>query len=290
MECRQCNLCNPPGQIDSAPEVKKVRSNIRQFRNEEFTVWRCSNCGSLHCLEDIDFARYYRNYPLHRQKADFFTLKQFSSRLHQLVTGGLMTTDSVLDYGCGNGGFVRFLKAQGYSLAVGYDPYSESFSDRAVLERNYDFVISQDVIEHAPDTLSLLDEMLTLVRAGGGMAVIGTPDAAEISLDDPIDVVGPLHQPYHRHILTKAQLENLIEARGLNITKVLQRWYVDTWIPFLNSSFFFHYVAATGGAVDSIFEPIRYPLILGSPKLLVYGLFGRLRNPRKDVLIFAQAK
>lgn len=290
MECYQCNLCDSPGHIDTAPEVKKIRSNVRQFQDEEFTVWRCRNCGSLHCLEDIDYARYYHDYPLKRQKPDFFTLKLFSARLRQLVSGGLKKTHSVLDYGCGNGGFVRFLRARGYSLAEGFDPYSESFSDRAVLERRYDFVISQDVIEHAPDTPSFLDEMLALVRPGGGVAVIGTPDAAKISLDDPIDIVGHLHQPHHRHILSKAQLENLVEARGFRIIKVLRRWYVDTWLPFLNGSFFFRYVAATGGAVDSIFEPIRYRLVLGSPQLLFYGLFGRLRNPCKDILVFARAK
>jgi len=290
MESRLCNLCDAPGQIDNAPEVKKVRSNVRQFQREEFTVWRCRTCGSLHCLEDIDYATYYHNYPLQNQKPDFFTLKLFSSRLRQLIGGGLLTSHSILDYGCGNGGFVRFLRAQGYSLAEGYDPYSETFSDRAVLTQTYDFVISQDVLEHAPDTLAFLDELLSLVRAGGGMAAIGTPDAAKISLNDAIDAVGQLHQPHHRHILTRSQLEKLIEARGFNITKVLRRWYVDTWIPFLNSSFFFHYVAATGCAVDSMFEPIRYRTIFSSPQLLLYGLFGRLRNPHKDVLVFAQAK
>lgn len=290
MECRQCNLCENPGLIDDASEVKRIRSNVRQFQNEEFTVWRCSNCGSLHCLEDIDYERYYQDYPLHMQKPDFFTLQLFSSRLRQLVRGGLEQKHSVLDYGCGNGGFVSFLREKGYSSAEGYDPYDESFSNCAVLGQKYDYVISQDVIEHAPDTLSFLDEMLTLVRSGGGIAVIGTPDAANISLHDPIDAVGQLHQPHHRHILAMAQLERLIEARGFRITRSLHRWYVDTWIPFLNSSFFFHYTAAAGGTVDSIFEPIRYPLIFSSPRLLLYGLFGRFMDPRKDSLIFAQAR
>lgn len=287
MECRKCNLCDPPGTIETASELRKIRSNVRQFQNEEFTVWRCTNCGSLHCLEDIDYALYYRDYPLHRQKSDFFTLKLFSARLKQLVEGGLLARHSILDYGCGNGGFVRFLREKGYPAADGYDPFSADFADRGTLESSYDFVIAQDVLEHAPDTVSFLDEMLSLVRPGG-MVVIGTPDASRLRLHDPIDQIAQLHQPYHRHIVAKAQLQKLLDSRGFKAAGVSTRWYVDTWLPFLNSSFFFHYVAATGGTIDSSFEPIRLSVIFGSPRLLLLGLLGRLRNPQKDFLLFAK--
>lgn len=289
MECRECNLCERPGRVETAPEIGKIRSNVRRFRDREFTVWRCGNCGSLHCLEDIDYAHYYQDYPLFQQKPDFFTLQLFSARLKQLVGGGLTRQHGILDFGCGNGGFVRYLRDQGYR-AEGYDPYAVAFQDAGLLQNRYDFVVCQDVLEHAQDTLAFLDQILSLACRNGGMAVIGTPDAGGIRLDDSIDAVGQLHQPYHRHILERRRLEGLIAARGFRVVKTLTRWYVDTWIPFLNSSFFFAYVEASGGALDSIFEPIRFPLVLGSPRLLYRGLFGRLHDPGKDMLVFAQTQ
>jgi hypothetical protein len=48
-------------------------------------------------------------------------------------------------------------------------------------------------------------------------------------------------------------------------------------------------MAAVDGTVDSGFDPIRPGLILRSPRLLFYGLFGRLLRPRKDILVMATA-
>ncbi len=289
MECRRCNLCDEPGDFDTAVDVEKVRSNVLRYRDHEFTVWRCTGCGSLHCLEDIDYQQYYSDYPVHHQTSDMFTRFLFESRLRMLVEGGLSRQHSILDYGCGNGGFVAYLRERGYQAAEGYDPFTTKFSDEAILRRKYDYVVSCDVIEHAPDTLEHLDQMISLVRSGGIVA-IGTPNAAELSLKDPIDRVGHLHQPYHRHLLTRMQLERLLEKRSARVLRTTARWYVDTWIPFLNSRFFFRYVEASGGAVDSIFEPIRYSLILKSPRLLWHGFFGRILHPGKDVLVFARVR
>lgn len=51
---------------------------------------------------------------------------------------------SVLDYGCGKGGMVHALKAEGFD-ARGYDPGVEAFSGEPAPA---DFLISLDVLEH----------------------------------------------------------------------------------------------------------------------------------------------
>lgn len=283
-----CNICDHPGRIESSPEVARVPCNVREFAGEVYTVWRCAHCGSLHSLEDIDYARYYRHYPVQKQALDFFTRRLFASRLSELTRAGLARGHSVLDYGCGNGAFVRFLLQRGYARAQGYDPYSERHADTAVLGQEFDFVTTQDVVEHAPEPLRFLDEVIARVRRRTGTLVVGTPDASRLELSDPLDQVGRLHQPYHRHFFTARELQRQLEARGLRLTRRVQRWYVDTWFPFLNSSFFFRYTAAAGGFMDAGFDPIRPSLIARSPALLFYGLLGRLFQPGKDVLLFAQ--
>ncbi len=283
-ENRVCNLCEAPSTIDEAHELGRVRSNVRRFLNEVFTVWRCRNCESLHSLEAIDYAEYYRDYPMQAQSFDFVARRFLSQRLKHLVKAGVTKQSSILDYGCGNGVFVRFLRERGYAKAEGYDPYSTTFGDRNVLAEQYDVVTSQDVVEHVPDPRAYVSELRSMV-APGGLLAIGTPDAAALHLNDPDQA--RLHQPFHRHLLTRDVLARLMTNDGSAIVRESRRFYVDTWLPFLNSSFLFHYIQAAGGALEATFEPIRFELILRRPSLLLHGLFGRLGKP-KDALIIVR--
>ncbi|MEO6430457.1 MAG: class I SAM-dependent methyltransferase [Nitrosospira sp.] len=284
-----CEICGSGDGIETSRDITKVKPNVRQFQNEEFTVWRCANCGSLHSLEDIDYAHYYKDYAVHRQKMDFYSRKLFSSRMRQLIRGGLLPRHSILDFGCGNGNFVRFLREKGYAGTEGYDPFSHEFGDSSVITQQFDVVICQDVIEHAPNPGDLLDEIASLVRRPGGILAIGTPNAEYIQLKNPLDAVGQLHQPFHRHILTSEQLVRMLEHRKFHIGRIEPRSYVETKFPFVNSPFFFNYMASIDGTLDCCFDPIDLGMIFRSPKLLFYGFFGYFLNPKKDMSVIAIA-
>jgi len=284
-----CNICNTTNQLDAGCDTAKVASNVRQFQEEQFTVWRCTECSSLHSLEDIDYDYYYKDYVIHRQKMDCIARLLFSSRLHQLIRGGLLEHHAILDFGCGNGNFIHFLKEKGYVNAKGYDPFSSHFADQSICAQKFDIVTSQDVIEHTPDPVNFLDEIVTLVRRPGGILAIGTPDAEHINLHNHLDMVGQLHQPYHRHIIGAKKLIQMLESRGFRIDRFEQRSYVDTKLPFINSIFTFNYMASADGTLDSIFDPIKLNLIYRFPKLLFYGFFGYFLNQKKDIFIAATA-
>ncbi len=284
--CAACGV----GRYKESRDVALVSSNARCFHTEHFTVWRCPTCASLNSLEPIDYDRYYDDYFMQRQPLDFFARRLFAQRLHDLHLSRVARDSRILDHGCGNGNFVRFLHERGFAGARGYDPYSPDFADRAALASRYDMVTSQDVVEHAPDPGRYLDDVAGLVRRPGGVLAIGTPNAEHIDLADPIDQVGPLHQPFHRHILTGDRLVAMLMARRFRIDRVVTRSYVDTWFPFVNSAFLFNYMAAVDGTVESGFDPIHARLILGSPKLMFHGFFGRLEHRRKDILVIATAR
>ncbi len=286
MENRTCNFCDGSGRFETSRDVRKIASNVRAFREETFTVWRCPSCRSLHSLESADMSKYYRQYPIHGQKEDFFTRRLFATRLRQLKRAGMERRHAILDYGCGNGGFVRFLQRQGFARSVGYDPYAKEHADDSVLSRRYDFVLCQDVIEHVENPDALLDSVMALVRPGG-IAALGVPDAERLDLGNPYDQAGRLHQPYHRHIPSAAQLRRRIESRKWRVVKSIRRWYADTRFPFLNSVFLFRYIRTMEGALDAAFEPIRFGTILRSPLLMLAGLFGGFFAPGKDMLILA---
>ncbi|MGZ4847639.1 MAG: class I SAM-dependent methyltransferase [Halobacteriota archaeon] len=98
-----------------------------------------------------------------------------------------------MDYGYGSGHFVRYARDTACG-PEGYDPYSQGFGDTSVLDRRYDFVTSQDVLEHVEDPRALVDDLRSYVAPDSCIS-IGLPNADAIDLNYPLDQVGPLHQP-----------------------------------------------------------------------------------------------
>ena len=171
LSCVTCADEPDPGQVAWAT----VHSSEREFEHERFAVWRCPRCRCIHAFGDVDLDRYYRRYGLHETGLDllervFYRNKlRFIRRFVPLDRGG-----PVLDFGCGNGIFVEYLRRRGYTDVAGYDPYSAAHADPRVLGRRYRLVLSTDVVEHVPSPAE------HLARAGeqvapGGFLYLQTP-------------------------------------------------------------------------------------------------------------------
>jgi SAM-dependent methyltransferase len=273
--CVQCNLCEHPGTLAGASEagveVGAVACNVREFSRDLFTLWRCTGCGSLHCAEDADLDRYYARYPLKSQKLSFNDRIGYRNRWRLIQAQGLDRSARILDYGCGAGLFVGFLREQGVENAVGYDPFVPAHSDPSVLHEQYDAVVSYDVIEHSDEPRAFLRSLVRLVKPGG-LLVIGTPNAENVSVSRKGDP--SLHVPYHRHILSERALLALGKEAGCEPAQVYQRSFYDSLYPTVNSRFMWRYIQKTGGLLDAAVEPPRTGLVLRSPDLLFFALFG----------------
>lgn len=277
-----CNLCDDPRPLSGTRDVVRVASNVRRFRHEQFTVWRCEHCRSLHAKEGVELGPYYAGYPLQNQRLDFFTRVSFRNRLRILERGGLERGQRVLDYGCGTGLFVRFLREAGYDV-TGYDLYAPEFSDRAPLAQRFDALISQDVLEHAEEPFDMLQEWAGLLK-DGGLLFVGTPNADEIDLGRPDLYSFEIHQPYHRHLLSERALVAAGAKAGFTPVAVEKRFYLDTWVPFNNLAFARAYVARLGGDLDAAFEPPHVGTVLRTPWLWFLGYFGRCFRSRGNLL------
>lgn len=276
----RCVFCGTGTAETPAADSAQIRSSVREFRAETFTVWRCAKCGSLHAKEPIDYDRYYRHYWLKHQKYDLIAKVMLRKRIKILERAGLERGVTLLDYGCGSGHFVRYAREGGVQ-AEGYDPYSEGFGDASVLDSRYDFVTAQDVLEHVDDPCALLDELKGYTAPGGCIA-IGTPNADAIDLHDQFDLA-PLHQPYHRHIPSAAELQRMASEGGWQIIEFRKGAPVNMRVPFVNSAFLCRYLKSTGGFVDVGFDPLSSQLnhLLTHPSLIFWGLFGWFFSPKK---------
>lgn len=282
VESSTCAFCHK-GQMESSPEVSVVASNVREFANERFTVWRCGACASLHCREPIDGARYYARYPLKRQSRSWPARRAFERRLSWLEAAGLRPGATVLDFGCGVGLFVEHLRSRGYD-ATGFDPFVEGRDDASVLSGTYDVVTVQDVVEHVDAPHEMLREWLRLVRPGG-LLHIGAPRAE--SLAPASDPSHPsLHQPFHRHIPSERALLDWARASGVDVVSTRRCWYFASRLPGLSERFLHAYVRRAGGVVDAWFDPPQMSLVLKSPRLFSAFLFGGLAESSSEMSLY----
>ncbi len=127
-----CNSCDYPGSFETSEDVQLVKSNVRKFSHEKFSVWRCLSCGSLHSKEKVDLDYYYSDYGSHKVALDYFMRSAYSNRLKILKDHGFKGQGKLLDFGCGNGIFVKFLCQKGFE-SYGYDRYSMEHSDTRLL-------------------------------------------------------------------------------------------------------------------------------------------------------------
>ena len=285
VECTTCNLCDNPGTIHEAREQGKVFSHVKCFSKDSFTVWRCVNCRSLHSKESVDLPRYYADYPFKNHRLDFHTYHGYSNRIRMLREAGVTEKDLILDFGCGAGLFVQFLQQNGFHNAQGFDPFIASYSNEAVLQEKYDVVVSYDVIEHVDEPKEFFKRMVSLAKPEGKV-VIGTPNASELSVSRAGgNTAVELSQPYHRHILSEEIILSLADRYGLTPEAIHRRFYFDTLVPTVNTKFMWAYINANGGMIDVAVEKLKIGMVLRSPKLMFYALFGYFFRVPGNILI-----
>lgn len=274
----QCTICD--FRIDESDEslFASFFCNVRAFREEKFQVWRCPKCHSIHCLDIVELSHYYAKYPF-TQAVITWTLKiVYSNLLQQLSKYGFCKHHSFLDYGCGTGLFVNYLKEQKFVNSYGYDPYSakENFGDSRVLKNKpFDYILLQDVIEHVEDPNTLLSELNSLL-APGGYILIGTPNAANLDLSQPnkSDFYNAVHVPYHLHIYTRSVVESLGIKQEWKPVGFFDRAFHDTPWFGLNTRAWNEYQRLLDGTINVVFQPIQLKTALLSHKFIFYAIFG----------------
>jgi 2-polyprenyl-3-methyl-5-hydroxy-6-metoxy-1,4-benzoquinol methylase len=211
----------------------------------------------------------------------------YANLARRLIRAGLHRSSAILDHGCGSGLLVEFLRSRGFSNAVGYDSYSSRFNDSTVLERRYDCIVSQDVVEHVDDPRNLLCQYDAWARPGAIIAV-GTPNAEAVNLADVERHVHTLHQPYHTHMFSKRALIAAGEALGWTLARFYPMSYVNTRIPYINIPFGLYYARCFDNTLNLAFEPIRpHPRLL-TPWAIGLAFFGYYVCPDADVMALFQ--
>jgi SAM-dependent methyltransferase len=218
---------------------------------------------------------------LKQQQVTFSERIGYGNRVKLMERQSIRHTDRILDFGCGAGLFVNFLRERGFGHVSGYDPFVSAWANTKTLEQTYDVVVSYDVIEHHDDPREFLVSLDALLRAGG-LLVIGTPNADRVSLDRKADP--SLHTPYHRHILSERVLLALAGEQGMEPVHIYRRSFYDSLIPTVNSRFMWEYIRKSR-FLDAAVEPPKTGLILRSPKMVFLAFFGYFLPAGDNIIV-----
>lgn len=134
--------------------------------------WDCSECGMV--FLDKAFlpsqSAEKGHYMTHNNDVNDIRYQKFVSPIVDYVLGNLSNEKEGLDYGAGPGPVISYLLRQKeYSMTL-YDPFF--CDDKSVLNKQYDFIISCEVIEHFHSPREEFEKLQGLLKKNGSLIVM----------------------------------------------------------------------------------------------------------------------
>ena len=109
-------------------------------------------------------------YDLHLNDVQDPGYRRFLSRLSAPLLKNLRPNQKGLDFGCGPGpALAAMMEEAGHEMAL-FDPFY--FNTPAVLLRQYDFIITTEVVEHLRDPHGAFDTLFTILKPGGWLGIM----------------------------------------------------------------------------------------------------------------------
>jgi 2-polyprenyl-3-methyl-5-hydroxy-6-metoxy-1,4-benzoquinol methylase len=134
-------------------------------RSQQYFLCETCDLRFLNPIARLNAKEERDRYALHENIITDPGYQKFVDPLFQLITANIPSSAKGLDYGCGEGPVLTHLLSQkGYDVAL-YDPFFRD--DKSVLDRQYDFIFSIEVIEHFFHPADELQKLKEMLRSGG---------------------------------------------------------------------------------------------------------------------------
>jgi len=224
MEAVTCNLCGSDDHrvIYSMPDA-------RYSIDEWFKVVECVRCG-LGFVNPrptpLELSRYYpssfydyfeddRDFHVRRYAAEAKFLKDFPSEGRKLL----------LDLGCANGDFPRFMKELGwevdgveiskYSKPISdFKVYQQEFHNIPIYEPRYDAITAWAVLEHVHNPMAYFRKAAQVLKQGGILVFLVTNFKSISSRDLFLEDV-----PRHLYFFTEETVKKYLAETGFDLMK-----------------------------------------------------------------------
>lgn len=224
METVECNLCGSDNYrvVYSMPDA-------RYFVDEWFNVVECNRCG-LGFVNPrptrAEISKYYpssfydyfddeRVYHLRRYAAEARFLPKASSDYNKLL----------LDVGCANGDFPRFMQQLGWEVEgvevsrnskaiIDFKVYKHEFTEIPVYEARYDTITAWAVLEHTHDPMSYFKKAAQVLKPGGTFIFLVTNFESVSSRCLFLEDI-----PRHLYFFTESSIRKYLSISGFDLIK-----------------------------------------------------------------------
>lgn len=160
-------------------------SPTRPFAIERGRAYQqCSHCHSVMMAEAFlpDAQTEKALYLTHNNDVDDPRYQRFVSPIIEAVSQSHSVAETGLDFGCGNGPVITtLLRQKGFQITL-FDPFFHN--DNSVLDAQYDFIISCEVIEHLHQPDRVFKQLRAMLKPGGKLYCM------TLCYDEKIDFAG----------------------------------------------------------------------------------------------------
>ncbi|MCE2972001.1 MAG: class I SAM-dependent methyltransferase [Sediminibacterium sp.] len=247
-----CRICNSNHIAD-----KFYAREMLQGSRLEFEYFICADCSTVQIMStNLDMSKYYNGayYSLNdsiKSKKNFLSglrndfifagKNQITGRFlekifpiyseHKVVASFLQPDRHLLDIGCGNGDFLRTLRASGVKKLTGIEPFlAESIEidsdfklikgDISSLDEKFDLIRLHHVFEHVPNPRQTLHQISGLMNDNA--IVILTIPIADFVFRKYKQHAYVLQSPHHFHLFSIKGISELLTSCGFFIDSLIR--------------------------------------------------------------------
>ncbi|HEV2176385.1 MAG TPA: class I SAM-dependent methyltransferase [Terriglobia bacterium] len=227
METVACNLC---GSTRSTPVY--TMPDRRYPSDERFTVVECDECGLGFVNPRPAFSEMQRYYPSQYYEEEFENNPIHHRRRYAREARYLHDLEKkdgclrLLDVGCANGSFPRFMSRRGWDVEGvevsastrsirDFQLYSQPFPEIPVDDPTYDAVTAWAVLEHVHDPMGYLQKAYRVVKPEGLFVFLVTNFESLASRHLFSEDV-----PRHLYFFTESTVRKYLEATGFRLERM----------------------------------------------------------------------
>ncbi|MGS2722294.1 class I SAM-dependent methyltransferase [Porticoccus sp. GXU_MW_L64] len=148
-------------------------ADCQPYHQDKFHHYLCCNRCQLVFVppnQHLSPEQEKAEYDLHQNDIDDPGYRRFLSRLFTPLSERLPTGGEGLDFGCGPGpALAAMFREVGHSISL-YDCFY--YPDSRVLDKQYDFIVATEVVEHLSQPGLELQRLWGLLKPGGWLGVM----------------------------------------------------------------------------------------------------------------------
>lgn len=246
METVACNLC---GSTHHTPVYEMPDAKF--FPNEVFTVVECNQCGLGFVNPRPTFVEIQKHYPReYFQDEASISFRRYLSRRFTVEAKYLQEIERrpgpkrLLDVGCNNGDFPRFMRARGWDVEgvevsqvserIGDFPvYAQQFDEIPVDEPRFDAVSAWAVLEHVHDPMAYFHKASRVLKSGGLFVFLMPNFVSTASRHLFFEDV-----PRHLYFFTRETVGQYLDRSGFTLVRednsgAVYKAASPAWLPYL---------------------------------------------------------